>query len=145
MAARIISIADDVVTVINGGTFTVPDTVTAVRSFIPEFKLTDIKTLKVSVLPASQPEVIYARRQTMRDFIINIGVQKKTGNLTTDFDDLVELVEEINELFRFTKLPITEANWVASETDPIYDHDYGSEMNVFTSVLSLTFRDYLNV
>ncbi len=143
MAARIISIADDVVTVINGGSFTIPDVFTAERLFVPEFKLEDISSLKVSVLPANMPEIITARSQSQRDFVIMIGIQKKTDNLTTDFDDLVEFVEEINALFRFEKLPVTEVSWIASETDPVYDPDYATQINTFTSVLSLTFRDFL--
>ena len=142
MASRIVQIADDVVTVVNGGSYTIPDTVTAVRYYVPEYKMEDIKTLKVSVIPNDNPEQLTARNVSQRDFIISVGVQKKTTNITTDFDALVELVEEINAIFRFGKLPVTNVSWIASEIDPVYDSDHATGMNVFTSVLNLTFRDF---
>ena len=145
MPARFVQIADDVVSVINGGTFTIPDVFTAERLYIPEFKLEDVGSLKVSVIPSSRPEVVYSRDRTQVDFVVSVGIQKATDNLLSDFDDMVEFVEEINDLFKLKKLPTTDASWVASETDPVYDHEYGTEMNVFTSVLSLTFRDHLKV
>ena len=143
MASRIIAIADDVVTVINGGSFTYADPVAAIRWYVPDYDLAGIKTLRVSVLPADKPELLQSRNLTQRDFMISVGVQQKVSNLTTDFDDLVELVEEINALFRFAQLPVTGVSWIASEVDPVYDPDHASQMNVFTSVLNLTFRDFL--
>ena len=143
MTARIIEIANDVVTVINGGTFTIPDVFTAERLFIPEFSIEDLKTLRVTVLLSQDPEELLHRRASQIDYTISVGVQKKCDNLTTDFDALVEFCDEINELFRFTKLPTTAVSWVSSERDPIYDPDMATQTNIFTSVINLTFRDFL--
>jgi len=143
MAARIISIADDVVTVINGGVYTINDTIDAKRLYVPEFSVEDLKTLKISVIPVSIPEEISARGRTQLDFMVMIGVQKKTSNLLSEFDKLVEFMEEMNALFRFNQLPVTGVSWIASENDPVYDPDYATNIGVFTSVLSLTFRDFL--
>ena len=145
MAARVIEIANDVVQVINAGSYTIPDTVFAVRHYIPEYELEDLTALKVYVIPESAPEQINGRAITQRDYVISVGVSKKTNNLTTDFDSLVELVEEINEQFRFKQLPTTGTNWVSSEVDPVFDLNNGTQMNIFASILSLTFREYLKV
>jgi hypothetical protein len=143
MASRGVLIADDVVTVINGGSFTIPDAVVAQRLYITDHELTDLKSLKVSVMLSENPQGINARNSTQSDYMISVGVQKKTDNITTDFDALVELVEEINALFRFSSLSGTGVSWVASEIDPIYDPDHATRLGVFTSVLMLTFRDFL--
>lgn len=142
MTARIIAIADDVVTVINGGSPFTIGAVTAERHYAPEYTLEELATLRVSVLPMEKPETLTSRSTTQRDFTISVGVQKKTENTAAGFDALVELVEEINDLFRFAKLPATGVSWVASEVDPVYDADDARTMSIFTSVLNLTFRDF---
>lgn len=143
MAARGIQIADDVVTVINGGSFTISDVFTAERVYIPENDIADLKSLRVYVMLSDDPQELLSRDTTQSDYSISVGIQKKTSNLTTDFDDLVEFAEEINALFRFSKLPATNVSWIYSEIDPIYEPNYATQMNVFTSVLNLTFRDFL--
>jgi len=143
MASRGVQIADDVVTVINGGSFTIADTVTAVRLYASDYELADLKTLKVTVMLSEDPQSIMSRDTTQSDYTITVGVQKKTSNILSDFDDLVELVEEINALFRFSKLPVSLVSWVSSEVDPLYEPSHAIQMNVFTSVLNLTFRDFL--
>lgn len=143
MASRGVSIADEVVSIINAGSYTIADTFTAERHYVPEYELKDLTTLRVSVLLNNNPQQVIARNNTQSDYIITVAVQKKTQNITTDFDELVEFVEEINALFRLNRLPVTEVSWVASEIDPIYEPDYATRTSVFTSVLNLTFRDFL--
>jgi hypothetical protein len=140
-----IRIADAVVAVLNSATLSQP--FTAARHYLPEFDLTEMDTLHVSVVPAELDEEIADRVRDRAEYKIHVAVQKRVtrqeppGLDTAAIDALMRLVEEIDDVFRHKPLTGYEkAHWVRSENKPIYDPKHLKEHNQFTSLLALTFR-----
>ena len=140
-----IQIADAVVAVLNGASLSQP--VTAARHYLPEFDLTEMDQLHVSVVPAELDEEIADRTRDRTDYKIHVAVQKRVskqeppGLDTTALDGLMRLVEEIDDLFRHKPLAGYEnAHWIKSENKPIYDPKHLKEHHQFTSLLAFTYR-----
>jgi hypothetical protein len=143
--AVVIEIADAVVKVLNDAQLSL--SFTAARHFLPEFNLPEMDTLHVSVVPAELDEEIADRSRDRAEYRIHVAVQKRvtqidgTGLDTTAIDALMQLVQEIDDLFRHKPLTGYEtAHWVKTENKPIYDPKHLKEHGQFTSLLILTFR-----
>jgi hypothetical protein len=138
--AEIVDIADAVVTELNAGTFS--QELEAVRLYRPQFDLTEMKDLHVTVVPKSIETVTVSRTCVQYDITVDVAVQKKLETETNDeIDPLVNLVEEIATFFRLRRL--TEypgASWLRTENEPVYSPGHLEELRQFTSVLTLTFR-----
>jgi hypothetical protein len=132
-----IALADAVAAVINSGTFSVP--VTAHRLLLPEFELSDLAELKVTVVPRSVEMTPLSRKAMVYEVEIDIGIQKKlAGEIDTELPGLLTLVEEINVFLR--KRTLSDAVWIKSSIDPIYAREHLSQSRVFTSVLTITYK-----
>jgi hypothetical protein len=67
---------------------------------------------------------------------------KTAAEIQALVDPLMDLVEEIGDLFRGKGLPLRpDATCVEGKNEPIYLPPHLDEHRVFTSVLSLTFRE----
>ena len=136
--AQITDIADAVVAVLNGQTFSQP--VTAVRAYRAAFDLQEMKDLHVTVVPKGVELVTAGRGVAQSDVQIDIGVQKKLATgYDAEIDALMGLVQEIAEFVRATR-QFGDAVWVKSENTPIYSQEHLGELRQFTSVLTLTLR-----
>ena len=133
-------IAQAVVDTINAASLSQP--VTAERHYQPIFDLADLRTLKVSVVPKSVKLSAANRALQVREYQVDVGVQKKLGQVdAAHMDPLIELVDEIAALFKFKRLPGYEpAVWMKSEVDPLYAQEHLQQYRQFTSVLTLTFK-----
>ena len=137
----IIQIADALVVKLTGGTFSQP--FTPVRMVFPNFDIKELVTLKVTVVPRSVESSILTRVSDQDDFVIDIGVQKK---LTEAFESetvaLIALVTEIKTFLRLGNLSIGSAfaRWLTTKIDPIYSREHIAGDNVFTSIISVTYR-----
>ena len=137
----IIQIADALVVKLNGGTFS--QSFTSIRTVLPNFDIKELGTLKVTVVPRSVDSSIITRVSDQDDYIIDIGVQKK---LTTAFETetvaLIALVTEIKTFLRLGNLSIGSAvaRWLNTKIDPIYSREHIAGDNVFTSIISVTYR-----
>ena len=132
-----IALADAVAAVINSGTFSV--SVTARRMLLPEFELSDLAQLKVTVMPKSVEMAPFSRKAMVYEVEIDIGIQKKlAGEIDTELPGLLRLVEEINVFLR--KRTLADAVWIKSNIDPLYARDHLSQSRVFTSVLTITYK-----
>lgn len=139
----IVDIADAVAAELNAapaGTF--DPAFTAMRRVLPEFELSDLAELKVTVVPKAIEISASSRSGGQSDFQIDIGVQKKLGkDLDTEVATLCELVDTIaSYLRRRTISGAPTVAWVRTRNDPIYAPEHLAEQRVFTSVLSLTYR-----
>ena len=136
-----IQIADALAVKLNGGTFS--QSFTATRTVLPNFDLKELATLKVTVVPRSVESSALTRISDQDDYIIDIGVQKK---LTTAFETetvaLIALVSELKTFLRLGNLTIgpAVARWLSTKIDPIYSREHIASDNVFTSIISVTYR-----
>jgi hypothetical protein len=134
----IIDIADAVVAALNGATFT--QTFTAVRAYVPVYELTDLGTLRVTVVPRELSLVPLTRNADTGEYLIDVAVQKVLGRDNADIDPFMTLAEDITDLFRGSTLATyTDAKCTAVANAPIYDPGHLDERRVFTSVVTLTF------
>ena len=137
----IIQIADALVVKLSGGTFS--QSFIPIRMVVPTFDLKELATLKVTVVPRSVDTVLLARSNDQDDYSIDIGVQKKlTGAFETETVALIALVSEIKTFLRLGHLQIgsTFAKWLGTKIDPIYSREHIAGDNVFTSIISVTYR-----
>jgi hypothetical protein len=139
----ITSIADAVVTDLNGaaaGTFA--QTFTAARHYRPQFDLAELKTLRVSVVPKGIAITGLMRIANQHDVSIDVAVQKKVNPTdSAELDGLMTLVEQIADYFRLRRLTaLPTALWTKTENVPVYAPEHLEQKQVFTSVLTFTFR-----
>jgi len=139
--STIAAIADAVAAHINAGTFSLP--VAAARMYQPAFTLEDLKALRVSVVPRTTAITAASRDSSIYECVIDVGVQKKlpAEDEQADIDGLLDLVEEIADHLRLTRLPdVPEAAWAGIAHEPVVSSESLEQHRVFTSVLSVTYR-----
>ena len=137
----IIQIADAVVVELNGGTFSAP--INPMRMILPNFDLKELADLKVTIVPKSVDSSLLTRASDQDDFVIDIGVQKKlTENFEAETVSLISFVTEIKDFLRKKNLQIGSkfAMWINTKIDPIYSREHIAGDNVFTSIISVTYR-----
>ncbi len=139
--STIAAIADAVAAHINAGTYSRP--VAAERMYQPAFTLEDLKDLRVSVVPRTVGISAASRDSSTFECVIDVGVQQKlpaTGE-QAEIDALLDLVEEIADRLRLTRLPgAPEAAWAGIAHDPVVSSESLEQHRVLTSVLSVTYR-----
>lgn len=136
-----IAIADAIAASLNAQGFNPP--VTAARSHLPIFDLGQMgDALQVSVIARSLTVEAATRTSNFFDVSTDIGVQKRVDpNDPTAIDALLDLVDQIGDHLRLKRLDtFTDAQWLASEHDPILAAEHLERLSVFTSVLTVTHR-----
>ncbi len=109
----------------------------------PAFTLEDLKDLRVSVVPRTVGISAASRDSSIVECVIDVGVQQKLppANEEAEIDALLDLVEEIADRLRLTRLPgAPEAAWVGIAHEPVVSSESLEQHRVFTSVLSVTYR-----
>ncbi len=136
----ITEIADAVAATLNAATLSQP--VTAERHYQPIFDLPEMMALHVSVVARGVVINQLSRSSSAHDVQIDVAVQKKfDAGDSTELDPLMQLVEEIADLFRFKPLAdYPAAMWLKTENVPIYSIEHMDQLRQFTSVLTITFR-----
>lgn len=119
----------------------------AKRHYRPLFELSQLGTLRVSVVPRGISISNLGRNSNQHDAAVDVAVQKKVGPAdgtqasTTELDGLMQLTESIADFFRLRRLvSAPSAIWVKTENNPVYSVEHLEQHRVFTSVLTLTFR-----
>ena len=124
------------------GTFSIP--FVATRRVFPEFDLSELKNLNVTVVPKSVEIATQTRSMCYRDVTVDIGIQKKldkSPGLDEDVSVLGVVVDEITDYLRQRTLSEAPyAVWVNVKNDPVYSLEHLSENRVFTSVLTVMYR-----
>jgi len=137
--ADIITIADAVTTELNAGSFS--QEIMAVRLLLPEFELSELSELKVTVVPKGVEMTPFSRQYTQYDFAIDIGIQKKlTGEVDTQMPSMIALADEIVTFLRKRTLSaLPAATWLRCLNDPVYSREHLAQSRVFTSVITVTY------
>jgi hypothetical protein len=117
-------------------------TFTATRAYRPVFDLADLKTLRVTVVPKGIEIINITRNANQNDVSVDVAVQKKVNPAdAAEMDALMTLVEKLGDFFRLRRLAaLPTALWTKTENVPIYSPEHLETKQVFTSVLTLTFR-----
>ena len=139
----ITTIADAIVTELNAappGTFA--QAFTAARHYRPQFDLAELKTLRLSVVPKAIGITGLMRNANQHDVSIDVAVQKKVSSTdAAELNGLMLLTEQIADFFRLRRLTaLPEALWTKTDNVPVYSPEHLETKQVFTSVLTLTFR-----
>ena len=134
------TIAEAVKEQLNDAVFSKP--FTAVRDYRPSYKLEDMDTLHVTVVPRGVASELVARDLVQHDHSVDIGVQQAFADLTqAELDAMVMLVGEVYDHFVGVSLLGTSGgDWISGENLPLYAPEHLEELQQFTSVLTLTFR-----
>lgn len=134
-------VADAIVAELNAATFSQP--VNAVRAYLPQYKLTEMQNLHVTVVPKGIVIANPDRCRSQSDYSFDVAVQKKfsTGS-NEELDALIQLVQDIVLYFRHTQRleSFPNAIWMKTEVPVLYAPDHMEQLRQFTSVLTLTYR-----
>lgn len=135
----ILQVADSVVARINGAALS--REVAAERLYVPNFELTEMKTLRVSVVPSELKIGPHDRTTSRYHAKVDVAVQQKfEAGSNAEIDPLVSLSEEIADLFRLQRLPsLPAARCTEVEIPVLYSAESWEQMRLFTSVMTLTF------
>ena len=137
-----IDIADSIVNGLNSaadGTFSFE--FTAVRTVLPEYELSELSVLTVSIVPSEAEITKSSRSNSQYDFSIDIGVQKKVSDVETDVLSLSELVSEIIDYLTSRQLPdIPWAVFSRISNAPIYSPEMLRDKKLFVSVIRIKYR-----
>lgn len=126
--------------VLNAATLSLP--FVAVRGYVPVYELPGMTDLRVTVIPAAQLVTAFdLNRRHAFDCQIDVVVQQRAEPTAVLCDPLMDLVEEIIDLFRVAgPLPGTAARNVGVANDTCFDRLELDTKRLFSSVVSLTFR-----
>lgn len=139
MMATILMIADAVVARLNNAPFVPP--LAAERHYQPRYDLEQMTTRRVSVVPRGLSNTTLDRNRDAFDYEIDVAIQQKTDMSAASLDALMNLVEEIVDMFRSSSLAgAPEARCVEVKNVPIYALEHLDELHQFTSLVTLTFR-----
>jgi hypothetical protein len=142
MADTTTQLADDLVTILNGETFSLP--FVAKRLRLPRFTLEELKELHVTIVPRGRATEPFTRGSLWKQPTVEIGVQQKVNDVNdpTEGDPISQLVEEIEDYLLTLTIGYFRCkevkNVLADDSIFAKEHLYD---NVFTSVLVATFTD----
>lgn len=146
MAAKHVEIAAEIVTALNAAVADDPSplsqTFEAARAYRPKYKLEDLGTLHVVVVPRSHESAVDTRATEAHEYAVDVGVLRRFEGPPTnaECDALMLLVDEIAGVLRFTTGATSGAAWVGSTNEPVYAADHLDDWHQFTSVLTTRWR-----
>jgi hypothetical protein len=141
MPAAIVQLADAVVADLNAATFSQP--FTAQRSYLPRWKLEELATIRVTVVPKDDVGERASRTQWQEDYQLDVAIQQRLGaNETAQMDALVLLGQELADYFKSRNPAGDLATLVAVAFAPLFDPDHLEKHKTLTTVLNLTFRGW---
>ncbi|HPC65337.1 MAG TPA: hypothetical protein P5175_06260 [Anaerohalosphaeraceae bacterium] len=135
-----IDIADAIVVELNGDAFSEPLVVT--RRVLPEYELSELKALTVTVVPKSVAIANITRQSSSFEVAIDIGIQQKIGKDTdAEVQRLSGIVSEIVTFLNRRPLASQpKAVFVTIANEPVYAPEHLSEKRLFTSVLTVHYK-----
>lgn len=143
MNAPVVDLADKFVEVVNDATLSEP--LGAERDYLPKFDLTQLGTLKTTVVPRQDETLDRFNRKTWEhELVIDIALQKKWATLAkSEMDTLVALAEELCEWCKANavQLPTRPEKLIRATVQTLWNPDLLRESKVFTSIVRLTYAD----
>lgn len=151
MSAVITKLADALVAELNTSSTSFELPFTAVRRYLPfdvaDMERLDADTVYVSVIPRSWSIEAMSRAADAHDYEVDLGIQKRVdANDTDQCDAVMHLAEEIVLFFndrsrnQLTLQGDQLAHRVGVVPDPIWIHPHLYKANVFTCVVTATYR-----
>lgn len=137
-------VAEAVKTELNLHTFS--QAFTAVRTWMPVYKRTEVSGLQVTVAPGPRIRGIKNHANTFKQIQIDIGVQMPVdGTDNTEVDPVTDLLEEIEDFLEMHSLPTyATAGWMSSETVSGAEGGFVPELlyneNIYMGLLRITYR-----
>jgi hypothetical protein len=139
--ATIIAIADALRDLLNGVSFS--QQFTATREYAPEYKLEDLATLRVAVVPKAIESNLEARDRARGPWQFDVAFHKRVAPGETqllELDALMLLVEEVSDWIWTHPLDAVPGTaWLKNANDPMYDPEKLQTDSVFLSVLTVTY------
>jgi hypothetical protein len=141
MPAAILQLADAVVADLNAATFS--QSFLAARAYIPRWKLEELATIRVTVVPKDDVGERASRSQWQEDYQLDVAIQQKlSSNETAQMDGLILLGQELADHFK-TRNPTGDlATLTAVAFAPLFDLEHLEKHKTLTTVLNLTFRGW---
>ncbi|MCC7409953.1 MAG: hypothetical protein IT442_17940 [Phycisphaeraceae bacterium] len=138
----IADIADAVVAYLNDPVRGFSQAFVAERSYRPRVELAQMQGLVVTVVPKAVTSTTASRLMAQDDVQIDVAVQKKliapADERLAETDELMELVQAIANSLRAR--PMGDGAWLSQTNEPIYVPEHLDQFEVFTSVLTVTYR-----
>lgn len=140
-AAAILTIADAVVADLNSHPFSLP--FTAVRTYLPRYKLENLTAIQVSVVPKDDVGQRASRAQWQQDYKLDLAIQQRlAANEQEQMDQLILLGQELADYFKDHNPVGDQATLVECGYSPLFDPDHLEQFKTLTTVLNLTFRGW---
>src|SRR5690606_15007347 len=138
--STVIQVADSVTAQLNSASLSKP--FTAKRLYVPNFALEDLAELTVSVAPRDIVLSALDRLTNRCNVRVDIAVlQKFKSGTNAEIDPLLNLIEEITDVFRLKRLDsLPAARCITIEHPVIYSVEHWEQFRQFTSLLTLTFQ-----
>lgn len=127
------------------------ETFEAVRAWLPNYKLDELSTLRVTVVAIGEDVQWLDRERGEFTHTINIGVQKKLEAnddgeiLDQEIDRYVRLAEQIRDylLDNEQRLPLLEGSVaLTGKIEPLVDPGFLFQDSVFLSVIEMTYKSH---
>lgn len=140
MAAQIIAIADALVDRLNNAPGW-SQSFTAVRKYLPEYKLEDMATLHVTVVPRATTNENIDRQRNEYLPQVDVAIQKRVDlSSNTAPDAMMQLVDEFVSVLNESPFTYADGRLIQIDNVPIFVPEHLHEWGQFTSVLTCTFR-----
>ncbi|MFI4860256.1 MAG: hypothetical protein ACIAXF_06195 [Phycisphaerales bacterium JB063] len=127
---------------------TFSEVVTVSRAYRPRVDRAAMEGTVITVVPRSAEDTLSSRAIVARDIEIDVAVQARlTGQphseRDADIDQLMFLVSEVGNALRGVQQGPTQ--WKAQRNDPIYAPEHLDQHEVFTSLITVTYRTALMI
>lgn len=127
---------------------------TAERRYLPDVNLPDVPAAAadpplVTVVPRADDVTVLTRREQQEEIQIDIAVRKRlpegvkpeSDAARTIIDGLIELCRDIALSFQPGEIGSgTDAEWLGTKIDPVFDRDSLRDNRVFFCVITATYR-----
>jgi hypothetical protein len=141
MPAVIVQLADAIVSDLNAASFSQP--VVVQRTYLPRWKLEELATIRVSVVPKDDVGERASRAQWREDYQLDVAIQQRLGaNEAAQMDGLILLGQELADYFKTRNPTGNLATLTAVAFAPLFDPEHLEKHKTLTTVINLTFRGW---
>ncbi len=142
MASSMVSLCEAIVAALNDPAAGLNLPVPAVLAYLPQYSLSDLDTMRVTVSPSTADIEGVSRSGNEYSLSVDVGVQKHLASGdNAEIATLMELGERIEGVLRLKRLGGYQAAvWSKSANSPVYAVEHLQSDKVFTSVWTFTFR-----
>lgn len=149
--ATVIELADAIAALLTAGSYS--QEFTAVRKYRPVYKLEELSTLRVTVVPREIGEELASRAMVYETHKVDIAIQKQlsasadedmeSAELLTVADGLMYLAQELRDALILDTLNLpgdVDAKCLSTQNAPIYDPEHFEKHRCFSSVITATYE-----